>query len=466
MPPITRPTVRVIIDDFADEIRRRLIRTAKPSKTVINFRTEMKDAYERDIVQVPAELLRYRKDNGRISSDVIAYEQNYGPLDEQDEAHQSVIMGFLEAKDREQSDVLLKSILHDGQRDPAIITCDGFLINGNRRKMAIDKLRTQDRQGDRFVYRKVVILPGHEDPGGPPTLLEIEKIENRYQLQSDGKAEYYSFDRALSIRRKVDLGLTLEEQLRDDPRFAQATAPELSREVKKYEDDYLTPLSCIDRYLRQFGRDGQYNTISTGMADREGRWQAFLDYSTAYSRSLCNAKWRAKNGVDEDEIGRIEKAAFDLIRLREVPDMGKIHTLMRNLPKLLSTHQGKDHLLQIADTIKTQLPKEECHDATGQPLKAADIDAKWVATNRRDITWHIRKAQDGYEARKETETPLGLLDAAYKKLTHEGMDVSAIPSQDCSRAMQLAESVRDEADTLRAAIYHVMKAGKGNGPRR
>ena len=70
--------------------------------------------------------------------------------------------------------------------------------------MVMDKLSSSSKYcGDeRFKTMKAVILPGKDDVGGPPTLLEIEQIENRYQLQSDGKAEYYAFDRALSMRRK------------------------------------------------------------------------------------------------------------------------------------------------------------------------------------------------------------------------------------------------------------------------
>ena len=62
MTAITKPGVREIIDDFAEEIRQRKITTTKPSKTVINFRNEYIDKHERDIVKVPIDILRYRKD--------------------------------------------------------------------------------------------------------------------------------------------------------------------------------------------------------------------------------------------------------------------------------------------------------------------------------------------------------------------------------------------------------------------
>ena len=67
---------------------------------------------------------------------------------------------------------------------------------------------------------KVVLLPGSGEQGGAPTKKEIEKIENRYQLQSDGKAGYSGFDAALSIRQKEKRDFPIEEQLRDDPQYA------------------------------------------------------------------------------------------------------------------------------------------------------------------------------------------------------------------------------------------------------
>ena len=250
MAEITKPATREIIEDFAAEIRAKRVETAKPSKEVINFRSDYTDKYERTVWQVPIELLRFRKDNGRIASDVLDYKGNVGVLDEKDDEAQQTLGEFLKGKDPEKTVNLRKSIRHAGQREPAIITCDGFLINGNRRKMVIDQLKSDFPQDERYAFMKVVILPGEGEPGGPPSLVEIEKLENRYQLQSDGKSEYYGFDRALSIKRKIGLGLSLEEQLLDDPRYAELTGAKLKNEVSNFQKNHLKPLECIDRYLR------------------------------------------------------------------------------------------------------------------------------------------------------------------------------------------------------------------------
>ena len=170
----------------------------------------------------------------------------------------------MEEKDPEKTDELIKSIEHYGQNEAAIITCDGFLINGNRRKMALEKLGKLNPGKSEYEFMKVVILPGKGEPDGPPTPLEIEQLENRYQLQRDGKSEYYGFDQALSIRRKIERGYSLKAQLQDDPRYVRAGEKEIIQAIKGMELEYLRPLDCIDNYLRMFGREGLYGTAQLG----------------------------------------------------------------------------------------------------------------------------------------------------------------------------------------------------------
>ena len=139
--PITQELQREIVADFAKAIREKRNKNVKPAMTVINFRNEKLTGHERPIESVPIDLLRYRKDNGRIASDVMNFEHLNGPLDEKDEGAQKVLRDFLYNKHPEMTEILIKSIGHQGQNEPVIITCDGFLINGNRRKMAFEKLR-------------------------------------------------------------------------------------------------------------------------------------------------------------------------------------------------------------------------------------------------------------------------------------------------------------------------------------
>ena len=455
MPELTRSRTREIIDDFAKEIQERKIKSAKPSKTVINFRNDIIDRYERDIVKVPIDLLRFRKDNGRIASDVLDHEYTKSPLDECDLRDQQLLKKFLERKDPEKTEILTKNILHSGQRQPAIITCDGFLINGNRRKMVMERLRKEYRKDERFQYMNVVILPGKGDEGGPPTLLEIEKLENRYQLQSEGKSEYYGFDRALSIRRKMQIGLSLEAQIEDDPQYAGASERQKRQAIGDINKGYLDPLKCIDRYLVQFRREHQYHTVSSRIGDRQGRWQAFLDYSNTYNSKFMNPHYRLENKIEEDEIGTIEEAAFDIIRLRVIPAMPKVHLIMRDLHKYCRTEEGKMHLLNIPNEVDPVLPLEEQYEdpELQKPLPRTEVDAKWAAKNKEAITRRLKSAKREYTKLREEETPIGLLDAALKKLKHRDMELSAISPKDYKNVRHLLNEIQREAKHLEKQLF-------------
>lgn len=456
MSKLTKPQAREIIDDFAREITMRKVKGKPPTKAVIDFRNERRDGIERDIWYVPIDLLRYRKDNGRISSDVLHYEKSHGLLDEKTEEAQRKIRGFLAEKDREKTKELRRSIEHDGQREPAIITCDGFLINGNRRKMVMEMLPEKHPGDQRFTTMKVVILPGKDEMGGPPTLLEIEQIENRYQLQSEAKAEYYAFDRALSMRRKIEFGMTLEEQLRDDPIYAGLQGKKFKEEVKKIKTEYLKPLECVDRYLSHLNREGLYSTVSTGLGDPEGRWQAFLDYYKFVYQKLNDEKKRIKLRISEHEIGKIEDVAFKIIRKREFPDLPKVHKIMRDLPKWLTNKDSKKELLKLVD-IELELPKEERTDGYGKEYDERRLDRIWGGKHATKVIRHVKKAKDYFEHKKGQETPLDLLEAVLKKLNHENMDPSAVNVADCLKAMELTRKIQKRANELESKFYHYQK---------
>ena len=460
MSRITESTTRTIVRDFATRIDQRKEDTPVPSKTVIDFRTDRTDRYERPIYRVPIELLRYRKDNGRIASDIQDHERTKGPLDETNEQDQAIIAHFLREKNPERTEALKRSIVHAKQKDPAIVTCDGFLINGNRRKMVIEALKNEYPNDPDYSYMKVVILPGDNDRGGPPTLLQIEMIENRYQLQSDGRAEYYGFDRALSITRKIEIGLSLRDQLLDDPEYATATPTEMKRAVTTYEKEYLEPLKAVDRYLEQYGRAGQYRTISSGASDPQGRWQAFKDYSTrAYTNCFQNAKTRIKLKIREDEVGKLETAAFHIIRLRDLPTLPKVHNIMRDLPNYCRTPEGKKAILRIADKVAPLLPDNECH-SDGRPFSPEAIDAKSAAKHKEDIIYYTKRAAASHEITKDKDTPLDLLDAAHKKLVHEDMNFDKVRPADYKKARSLVTTIQERAAALESELYHREKKWK------
>src|ERR1700741_3469802 len=88
---------RPIIEEFATEIAKAKIKI--PNDRPIKFRDDKITNKIRKAYKVPLDLLRFRKDNGRIASDVLTYEKDKGPINESTDFGQGVIRKFLLKKD-------------------------------------------------------------------------------------------------------------------------------------------------------------------------------------------------------------------------------------------------------------------------------------------------------------------------------------------------------------------------------
>jgi len=464
---ITQETTRKIIKDFAEEIQKRKIEASPAESTRIDFRNGIADNREEIVYKVPLDLLRFRMENGRISSSVKTHERRIGPLKSTDSEAQNTLRKFLRDKDPEKTEELKQLLRAEGQREPGITTADGFLINGNRRKVALDELRSEYPGEDQFNTMKVVILPGEDDPGGPPTLKEIEQIENRYQLQAEGKAEYYGFDAALSVRDKEKSGYTLEQQMRDDPQYKFMKPAEFNREVKKRRRDFLEPLECVDEYLEAIKRPGEYALVSKGVGDPEGRWQAFVDLSQAFFTRAKKEKELQRMGINQKEAGEIMQAAYAVIRMRDIPKFGKLHNIMRDLHKY--TEHGKKDLLELTKNVKHPLPEEEKTDKEGKELSEDAIEGKWKSKYRNEITRRLVKARENYESGSEKNAPITLLSDALNKLNHGGLIVGRIKMNELKEALKIAEEIQTKNQEIKKEIYNRVKnaerAGMSNASR-
>ncbi|OGU11595.1 MAG: hypothetical protein A2X61_16565 [Ignavibacteria bacterium GWB2_35_12] len=450
---ITTDAERKIIDDFAKEIQTKAEDGSHPTKTVIDFRNDRQrgEAGERPIKLVPTNILRYRKDNGRIAADVLSYEKLYGWLDETKPESQEILRKFLKEIDKENNEKLKNSLKHQGQLEPSIITCDGFLINGNRRKLILEELfnETHDKK---FETMKVVILPGKNDVGGPPTIIEIDEIEQRYQLQKDGKSEYTNFNWAVSTQRKINEGYSLERQLKDDSYYANLHPKEFVKKVQEFKENFLYPLECIDRYLESLGRDKLYNSIAEGRSDKEGRWYAFFDYYQNVYKKLKDEKNRSKIGIEEDEVGEIEDIAFKIIRQKDFKGFAKPHMIMRKIPAILMNSEAKKELLKISKAI--ELNDNEVEDCKGD-LKL--IDNRWVNKNSTLIIGRVKEAIRRVEYEKETENPLTLLYGALNKLNHGNMIPEALPINKAKEAVEITKEIQMRANELEKKFFNRSK---------
>lgn len=451
---ISTEVERRVIDEYAKEIKAKAETGSHPEMTVIDFRNDRQRGKkgERQIYIMPTNLLRFRKDNGRIAADVLSYEKLNGRLDETIEETQDILRNFLNDIDKENNEKLKNSIRHSGQIDPAIITCDGFLINGNRRKMILEEL-FRETQEKKYDTMKVVILPGKDDEGGPPTIIEIEEIENRYQLQKDGKSEYTNFNWAVSTQRKINEGYSLERQMKDDSSYAHLSLKEFQQKIEEIKENFLYPLECVDRYLASLRREMLYNSVAEGKADKDGRWYDFIDYYKYVYKKLKDEKSRDKIGVEEDEVGDIEDVAFKIIRQKDFKGFLKSHMVMRKIPAILMNRGAKKELMKIGENT-VELTKSEIEDCNGD-LKL--IDNRWASKNANLIIENVKRAVQTVEKEKELETPLTLLIDALKKLNHENMMPEDLDIYKIDEAMKVSRKIQERAKDIEHEFYKIEK---------
>ncbi len=134
--------------------------------------------------------------------------------------------------------------------------------------------------------------------------------------------------------------------------------------------------------------------------------------------------------------------------------------IMRELPKYCRTKEGKKEIIRLVEEVEPVVPTNECFDRAGKPLAVQELDAIWASKYKEPITRHLKKASKRHEAQKERETPLELLQAAYKKLTHGDMDVKAIVIGDLKKARELAIEIGKRAGQLEDDIFHAEKEAK------
>lgn len=450
------------IDEKMKKIIDKVKKKAGPPPTdVIDFKNELEERYPREVQLVPTKYLRFRKNNGRIIADVESYEREYGLLNEGSNDTQKILKGFLASNDRERNEELKRLLKMKGQQRPAIITCDGYLINGNRRKMVLDEL-LEETGHDRFASMRVIILPDEVSE------LDIQKVENRYQLQSEGKSEYQGLNRAIKYKRNIQNGFLLKDQLKDDPNFHSLSDTELMKVVREYEKDFINPLDRIDSYLEAMHRPGMYNTITESMNDREGRWQAFVDYSNFYHGTLKKPTKLAQLQLKEDDIGKLETAIFKIIRKRSLNSrsgespVGKLHEFIRKLPKYLSNPEAKKHILKIAE-IPNEVPQAMIKDKEGNKCPEREIDIKWGALNEKEVLSNLFLAQRYVNNQETRDKPLELLEDALKKLNHNNLSIGKMGPEYYQKGMELTRMISLKADEIYKAIDHARYNYKRTG---
>jgi len=421
------------INDIKQETGSKILIPYRDWESIRKTQTEYK---------IPLGACLYRLDNGRIKTKTLSHEKNEGKfINLNSKEVQEKIEEFLESSDPRQNEVLKKRLYKDGQKETAVITADGFLINGNRRKLALQRLF--EKTGDeKFNYLNVVILPGSSSPERP-TITDIALLETRYQFQEQGKSEYTGMDQALMMRAHVDSGIQLKTLLRDDPIYGDLNTKEFEAKINKFIKDYFKPLELMDEYLKAHNLEGDYERV-------EDRWLSFQELYQKIISKLEDDKFRDQKKIEKYEAGLIQSAAFNLIRLREDRDYltGRRTELIRNIFEWLK--DSKKDFIAIGKV-------EDSHDSI---TDVDDRDDAWQEKEGKEILNIVKKLKHISEQKKDQAGPIIRLEEALRNLNHQDLNIDTIersPIPNLDKAFDLTREIENVNNGLKSAFYDKKK---------
>ena len=386
-----------------------------------------------NVFQLPIEFCFFRKDNGRIRSEVLSYEKEHGPLEKKDEETQKKLMQFLQESDGKQNTELKKYLKDQGQVEPAVITADGYLINGNRRKMALTDLYNET--GDpSFKKIKVCILPG-TGMAEQPTPFLISLLEHRYQSRKEGKSEYSNMNKALTTAYSLENDVKLETLLMDDPAFASSDPKEFKKNKELFESRYLKPLKLMNQYLEFNGIPGNYQVV-------KDRWDVFYEAQKYVVDKLENINFLLEQKFEEKDKAKILQATFNIIKLNKKDS----HLIEKRKADIV-----RDVFRKYAKSDKKELLKLGSIDVGAQHEDdVLESYNKWQQKEGIQVLNSLKKLKNISQRISDKETPLDRLEEALQKLTNEKVwgeniqkTISLQDAEECKKVtIQIQQAVK------------------------
>ena len=204
-----------------------------------------------------------------------------------------------------------QELITSGQQEPAVITVDGTLRNGNRRKAIfheiIRKIKAREAgysklSPESFQYLKVVVLPKDINEE------ELFDLENFLQTKKDWKQPYDSITILNIIKEAYDVFHYSFEDIRD--KYLH------DRDVSAIELDYKK-IIAIDKYLASIEKAGQYRLV-----DRQQ--EMFEDFAKTDFTNAGLANLHREKTAERQAISRQRtQTFFDMVSVNacnsEVP---------------------------------------------------------------------------------------------------------------------------------------------------
>lgn len=323
--------------------------------------------------RLPLDFTFYNIRNGRFAAEYVDLVKNEGhELDPKNPDHSKKIQSLLFELDPKQSRILEKDLQQYGQKDPGIITYDGYVINGNRRRSVLEELGSLGHSEFKFI--EVARLPPNVSSQ------DLWKLEAGIQLSKNVQVEYGPINELLKFKEGIDAGLTPIE-----------IANSLYGGFKEKDIlDKLEQLKLIIEYLNFIGEPGVFNRA-------KGVHEHFIDL-----RNVLN-NFR-KMGAGPDEVVSAKRIGFQLIH------DGVPQREIRKIKDILANEKSRKEFWQAIEYSKP----EEFNKKREKKIQAEFNDeftgARTIFNNCLDSTKALSESQQPEKLLRRALTNLESID--------------------------------------------------------
>jgi hypothetical protein len=335
--------------------------------------------------------LAFNKANGRIKSEVIEREAELGRiLDQFNHADNKILKEILLSIRMDENEKIKEDLRKNTQIFPGIITVDGVVINGNRRKALLEELY-HETHDDRYNYLDAHILPSDI------TKSELWLIEAGIQLSAPQQLDYSPINHLLKLSEGLNSGLTIPEMA---SRIYGVTEEQLDSDIKR--------LDLINEYLMDFlGKEGKYYLVKN-LNEHFINLLNILDWANR-PRGAVRRDWIP----NKDDINELKLVGFYYIRMhmphlriRDLRDIFATADAWKEAKRSLSVDPSLNEEEKKRLGVSHILQEEPSED----PVEKEEIDNSAPVSEQRDrkeeLVWReSRKDQlkSIYEDAKEQE---------------------------------------------------------------
>ncbi len=331
------------------------------------------------------------------------------------------------------------------QQEPAIITADGVLINGNRRTAALRSLYLDDGWLE-ARYVRCLLLP--EDATGD----ELVDLEAELQVARDFKQEYSWINEALLIEE------LFEREDKDWHRVARRvhrTVSEVRATHEKLQQVHqLVELSRGSRHHVDFdANESAFDELAKHVKNKSASEVSSVR-ATYFLGTLAGVQYRKLRHLRRPEaaelvLEELESAGAQPLLVAATP-LASPDTMRDELDELLGEPEPGNRLEELLKFLATKRPEESISLGTGESVVTQDA----LDTLNAAITAAAEEAGEMARDKTVVQEPMRRIDTAFSSLSKALLSVPrARVFDEWDEAAYIARL--DELDNLLARLREV-----------